>query len=192
MAKKLGESANKDAKLPGKEQVESVRRLYDSAKREAAEARGGVGTIIQNAEKKHNIHPAAFKAAVKLHDMDPVKRSAWLAHFDHYRDALGLDAQAEMFPETAGVEDADDGAGEPDEWEENAPDAAPLAPEPDPVAENVTRLKRGIKPLAAEAEKVVAKAGRGRKAKDAETVEPDTYDDGRPRSPAADAIAGWH
>ncbi|MGP9819221.1 hypothetical protein ACTZWW_04330 [Salinarimonas sp. NSM] len=144
MAKKLGESANKDAKLPGKEQVESVRRLYDSAKREAAEARGGVGTIIQNAEKKHNIHPAAFKAAVKLHDMDPVKRSAWLAHFDHYRDALGLDAQAEMFPENGDGDDADEGADELDEFDA----AAPPAPEPDPVAENVTRLERGMKQLA--------------------------------------------
>lgn len=83
-------------RLPKGETVTALMRQYRACKGEMDKHRAELGPLIKNAENDHGVHPKAFKLAEQLQRMDATRMSAFLAHFDHYREVLELDAQEEL------------------------------------------------------------------------------------------------
>jgi hypothetical protein len=83
-------------RLPNGETVTALMRQYRTCKGEMDKHRAELGPLIKNAENDHGVHPKAFKLVEQLQRMDATRMSAFLAHFDHYRQICGLDAQEEL------------------------------------------------------------------------------------------------
>lgn len=81
-------------KLPSAKKLVSLINESKSVNAEISELKGGLGSVFAEAEKKDNLHTAAFKLARKLYNMDAVKMLAFLVHFDDYRAKLELDKLA--------------------------------------------------------------------------------------------------
>jgi hypothetical protein len=79
------------AKMPTAAQLKKVESEYNSSKLQADEARGDMGALLKNAQNDHNVHRKAFKLALQCKNMDDTKRAEFLAHFDHYREAMKLE-----------------------------------------------------------------------------------------------------
>ena len=92
------------AKMPTAAQLKKTRDEYNKAKGKADEARGDMGATLKNAQNDHNIHRKAFKLAMQVLNMDDTKKAEFLAHFDHYREQMGLD-KVQTLPLAEGVGD---------------------------------------------------------------------------------------
>lgn len=84
------------SQLPSKEQLQSHRKKFDAIKTKQEKLGGEASALAKNGESVHNIHKGAFKKIGALLRMPDDKRSAWLAHFDHYRKQFELDAQLDL------------------------------------------------------------------------------------------------
>ncbi len=117
-------------KAIGTQQFASLLKAADQAKTKVAETNGAIGERIKHAAENANLHPGAFKLILKLYRMSEEKRDAYLANFDLYRDFA---RELNLFQEHVG--DLDTLARK--EEDEDAQH----------VADNVTRLQAGIRPL---------------------------------------------
>ena len=99
---------------------ELVARI-DTMKADMDDARSEMGSLYKHAEDDLGINRMALKQAIKLKNMEALKRSDWLRSFQSYCHILGVDAQAELDlvqggagEDNAGGEDSggEDGAGE--------------------------------------------------------------------------------
>lgn len=86
-----------DGALPRDHDIKTHSVALNALQAKSAEIRGQIGARVKQAEDDFNIHRAAMKLASRLERSDPTKRAEFLRHFDHYRGALNLDAQAELF-----------------------------------------------------------------------------------------------
>lgn len=77
-------------------QLHKLAREYGGMKGKMDETRGEMGSWFKNAENDHGLNRAAFKLAMKLRDMDDLKREAFLIDLDHYLDAFNLRAQTSL------------------------------------------------------------------------------------------------
>ena len=84
------------SQLPTKAQLQDHRKKYDVIKTKAEKLNGEASTLAKTGESVHNIHKGAFKKIGALLRMPDDKRSAWLAHFDHYREQFELDNQLDL------------------------------------------------------------------------------------------------
>ena len=55
-----------------------------------------MGNLFKNAENDHGINRMALKQAIKLKNMEPLKRAEWMRAFESYCHILGVDAQHEL------------------------------------------------------------------------------------------------
>lgn len=80
----------------------SLLKATTDAKEQIADINGELSDDRKAAVDEHGLHPAAFALCVRLSRMEQVKRIAFLAAFDSYRDILNLDdaPQAEAFVES--------------------------------------------------------------------------------------------
>lgn len=146
MAKPLTEAPERQV---GKDQLAGLVRGKLAAKAAAVKAREHIDDKIANAVENTNLHRAAFNLIVSLAQKDELKRKDFLTAFDLYRDLAG---EAGLFGEEHAGDLMDGaGAGEGDDprpaflkQQEDERKAA----EDEQRETNVTRLKRGIKPLA--------------------------------------------
>ena len=76
--------------------LRSLVRDIESAKADSDEARSTMGNLYKNAENDHNVNRMALKQAIKLKNMDPLKRAGWMRAFESYCHILGVDAQGEL------------------------------------------------------------------------------------------------
>ena len=84
------------SQLPTKDQLHAHMKKMESIKSKQEKLNGEASQSSKNAEDLHNIHKGAFKKIKALKRMPDDKRSAWLAHFDHYRKEFDLDAQLDL------------------------------------------------------------------------------------------------
>lgn len=97
---------------------------------------GELGETIKTAVDTHNLHRGAFSMTAKLDRMDEMKRADFLRSFDRYREYMeSAGGSWSAAPDLADQAEAEN-AGPSDE---------------EITRTNVTRLQRGIKPLAADA-----------------------------------------
>lgn len=68
----------------------------DSARSDMDDARSEMGTLFKNAENDHGINRMALKQAIKLKNMELLKRAEWIRCFETYCHILGVDAQSEL------------------------------------------------------------------------------------------------
>ena len=85
-----------DGKMPTAEQFQKAEQRFQNIKGEISELSGDLGSLMKELEKEQNLHRKAFKLVQQCKRMDDVKRSAFLAHFDHYRDLANLDSQLDL------------------------------------------------------------------------------------------------
>lgn len=85
-----------DGKMPSTDQLKAFEERYQNIKGDADELRGDMSALLKEGETDSNIHKKAFKLVQQCKRMDDVKRSAFLAHFDHYRGNFNLDAQLDL------------------------------------------------------------------------------------------------
>lgn len=76
--------------LPTKEDVTKVVKKINTLKAKGATIQGDIGTLIQQAEDKMNIHRAAAKKTAAYVRMDQVKREEELAHLLKYLEYEGI------------------------------------------------------------------------------------------------------
>jgi hypothetical protein len=93
---------------------------------EMDEPRGELGAHMKEVEKTHGLNRKAFKTIVALDRMEETQRNDMLRTFDMLRGQMNWDAQGDFFAEK--------------------PKAETQADADKTVADNVTRLKTGIKP----------------------------------------------
>jgi uncharacterized protein (UPF0335 family) len=84
-------------KMPDAMQLAQALSEVGRLKAKVSELSGDIGQYIKTKVETINLHKGAFRLIAKLRDMDETKRSEFLAHFDHYREKIGLDAQADLF-----------------------------------------------------------------------------------------------
>jgi len=84
------------SQLPDKAQLQAHRKKFDAIKTKQEKLGGEASALAKNGESIHNIHKGAFKQIGKLLRMPDDKLSAFLAHFDHYREQFELDAQLDL------------------------------------------------------------------------------------------------
>lgn len=79
--------------------LKSLLKVTCDAREQIADISQDVTEDRKAAQLEHGLHPAAFALCVRLARMDQVKRLAFLAALDSYRDILNLDdaPQAEAF-----------------------------------------------------------------------------------------------
>lgn len=58
-------------------------------------ASGELGNLVREYSDKKYLHRGAFNVIKRLHHMEPGKLWLFLCHFDHMREAIGLDNLAE-------------------------------------------------------------------------------------------------
>ena len=103
-------------KMPSESTVKSIAASIRAAKKSTGKINGDLSDEIAEAKKEKGIHPGSLKrveallAKAKKTDRGLAAVAAELAHFDYYRDVLGLtkmlDEQGQMFARTeAGEED---------------------------------------------------------------------------------------
>ena len=68
----------------------------ESCKAEMDEQRTDMANLFKNAENDHGINRMALKQAIKLKNMEALKRADWLRSFESYCHILGVDAQGEL------------------------------------------------------------------------------------------------
>ena len=93
------------SQLPTKQQLIDHEKRVSAIKTKSEKLNGEMSGLVKKAEDDANIHKGAFKKIAALKRMPDDKRSAWLAHFDHMREAFDLDAQLDL-----GLDDAAGGA----------------------------------------------------------------------------------
>lgn len=101
-----------DHRGDGSVDPEYLKRLVgqiESLNADMVEQRGELGNLYKNAENDHGVNRMALKQAIKLKNMEALKRSAWLRAFESYCHILGVDAQGELALVPG------DGEGEPEE-----------------------------------------------------------------------------
>lgn len=100
-------SAKPDAavaiKLPSKNAVKDTMAKALNIQNDIRNRSQAMGTLLNDAEANLGIHKGAFGQAKKLMKMDTLKLKAWLGHFDHYLDALGLRAKADAQKDLPGI-----------------------------------------------------------------------------------------
>lgn len=87
-------NAGKDkdtARLPTRDELFKLKREIAAEKAKMDEARGVIGAAYKNASNDKNAHKKAFKDILKISNMDDETRDAYLSHFDHYREQMGID-----------------------------------------------------------------------------------------------------
>ena len=97
MAKTVGEAtevSQSEAALITAEQFNKVCKRVGTLKANMDEARGELGSVIQTAEEKYNLHRKAFKQIQNAMKMDPAKLADYLRNFDHMRKLAELDKLA--------------------------------------------------------------------------------------------------
>lgn len=105
------------------EKIRELAAAVEDRKLKADEAKEDLNSAFAAAKAK-GLELGAFKSAMKLRKLDPVKLKAWLDTFDACRDALGLDAQQDLEDAIAALERA---AGEDGEIEIRDGDGKTLA-----------------------------------------------------------------
>lgn len=86
-----------DVKLPSKRALAELDTLESTIEQDEAERAKQRRETRQRFIEKHHVHVGAFELARKLKAMEPVARNAYLRHFAHYVEALGLDKQLDLF-----------------------------------------------------------------------------------------------
>ena len=109
MAKTVGEATEVpqgEAALITSEQFNKVVKRVGTLKANMDEARGELGSVIQTAEEKYNLHRKAFKQIQNAMKMDAAKLADYLRNFDHMRKLAELDKLAgiDMFSGETNVE----------------------------------------------------------------------------------------
>jgi hypothetical protein len=95
--------------------AERIRKLdleLEPCRSEIGSARNDIKEIIKQA-RKDGIEPAGFKMAKRLENFKPTKRAAVLATFNLTLEALGIDAQKEMFEVIEGGKQAGEKTSKP-------------------------------------------------------------------------------
>lgn len=83
--------ADGTGKMPSAAVLEKHAKGYGLLKSDADAIRGDMGALLKNAQNDDNVHRKAFKLALQIRRMDDSESSAFLAHFDHYREQMKLD-----------------------------------------------------------------------------------------------------
>lgn len=78
------------------ETLRQIVRNIEAAKADADEARSEMGNLFKNAENDHGVNRMALKQAIKLKNMEPLRRADWLRRVESYCHILGVDAQHEL------------------------------------------------------------------------------------------------
>lgn len=86
-----------DPKLPSKDALAQLDTLEEQIETEATERQKQQREAKRKLIEKHHVHPDAFAATRRLKAMEPAARNAWLKHFLHYVEAMGLDKQLDLF-----------------------------------------------------------------------------------------------
>jgi uncharacterized protein (UPF0335 family) len=107
---------------------------------EMDEPRGELGAHMKEVEKTHGLNRKAFKTIVQLDRMEETQRNDMLRTFDMMRSQMNWDAQGDFFAEKPKAS-AVSAAGSEAEGDQAAKDEKQ-------VSDNVTMLKKGIKPTA--------------------------------------------
>lgn len=84
-------------KLPSAEALAQLDTLDEDLEKDHAERVKQQREARRALIEKHRVHPDAFATMRKLKAMEPTHRVAWLKHFLHYVEALGLDRQMDLF-----------------------------------------------------------------------------------------------
>lgn len=112
-------------KMPGAGVVKAVANAMRTARAESDEVATDLRDLVAEAKKEKGIHPAALKQAEMLlnqakgSDRGLAAVATRLAHFDYYRDVLGLtdllQQQGQMFkrPETGETDEEHTSSGTP-------------------------------------------------------------------------------
>lgn len=79
------------ARMPSRQELSELRRKVGGLQGAMDEARGEMGAMLKDAAEKQNVNKKAFKWVSQILNMDDEKRDAFLSHFDHYRQELGVD-----------------------------------------------------------------------------------------------------
>lgn len=137
MAKPLTETADRQI---GREQLAALVREKMRAKDAAARANEFANEKISSAVENVNLHRGAFNLIAALARKDEQKRKDFLSAFDLYRD---MAEEAGLFGDQHIGDLMDDAANGAKDDEE----ASRAAEEAEQIANNVTRLTRGIQKL---------------------------------------------
>lgn len=76
--------------------LKSLVSQIETMKSDMDDARSEMGTLYKNAENDLGINRMALKQAIKLKNMESLKRSEWLRSFNAYCEILGVNAQGEL------------------------------------------------------------------------------------------------
>lgn len=98
MAKKLKpdqartvDALRKVLRFTGRDTLRDLARKVMQYRRKGGESNASATVLIQEATKSKFLHAPAFNKCISLSKMEEGKRAVWLANFDQYREALGLD-----------------------------------------------------------------------------------------------------
>lgn len=80
-----------ETRMPSRAELSELRRKVGGLQGQMDEARGEMGSMLKEAAEKKNVNKKAFKWVSQILNMDDEKRDAFLSHFDHYRQELGVD-----------------------------------------------------------------------------------------------------
>lgn len=104
-------------KMPPEATVRAVAKDITATKKEVGDLNDELATVVAEAKKEKGIHPGALKrvaalvAKAKKTDRGLAAVATELAHFDYYRDVLGLDKmiqeQGQMFARVEAGENDD-------------------------------------------------------------------------------------
>lgn len=138
MARKVKDAGDKSSKTISKSVFDTLVSRATAIRAEIQESTGELGSFVKNAEEKHGINRKAFALSVQLSRMEATKLADFLRSFDLYRGYAGLDkiAGKDLFA------DAGEGAEKTEAGDDDAGEQQ--------TADNVTRLKSGIKPIPAD------------------------------------------
>ena len=76
--------------------LKGIVREIRAAKGVVDDARSEMSTLYKDAEQTHRVNKMPLKAAIRLLELEPVKRAAWLRDFEHYCNVLEVNAQHEL------------------------------------------------------------------------------------------------
>ena len=93
---RLSDKKGQPTKMPSKDDLFKHKKRFEAIKSEMDELRGDMGSLVKNADNDSNIHKKAFKLVMQALRMSDDKRSAFLAHFDKYREDFELDSQMDL------------------------------------------------------------------------------------------------
>ena len=88
-------------KLPTRDQILDLKKRTDEVDGKMSELRGEKGSMLKTGSDDLNIHKKAFKDVVKLSNMDDLAQAEYLAHYDLYKEALGINPTTDMFRTSA-------------------------------------------------------------------------------------------